>query len=137
MHLDGFGLLVNDMGKMIRFYRDVLGLEIREAEDASNVYLVKDGTLFMLYGRQDFERMTGRQYEYVRGLNGHSELALYVDTFEEVDAAYQLAVGKGAEGVMAPTTEPWGQRTCYIADPEGNLIEIGSWNRPYEHKDEQ
>lgn len=28
-------------------------------------------------------------------------------------------------------TEPWGQRTCYIADPEGNLIEIGSFNRPF------
>ena len=25
--------------------------------------------------------------------------------------------------------------TCYIADPEGNLIEIGSWNKPYEEKD--
>jgi extradiol dioxygenase family protein len=24
-------------------------------------------------------------------------------------------------------SEPWGQRTCYIADPEGNLIEIGSF----------
>ncbi|MBA8791908.1 catechol 2,3-dioxygenase-like lactoylglutathione lyase family enzyme [Clostridium saccharobutylicum] len=29
---------------------------------------------------------------------------------------------------MEPTTEPWGQRTCYIADPEGNLIEIGSFS---------
>jgi len=28
---------------------------------------------------------------------------------------------------MEPTTEPWGQRTCYVADPEGNLIEIGSF----------
>ena len=44
MRLDGFGLLVNDMGTMIRFYRDVLGCEIREAEDTSNVYLIKDGT---------------------------------------------------------------------------------------------
>ena len=34
MRLDGFGLLVEDMAKMIRFYRDVLGFEIREAEDA-------------------------------------------------------------------------------------------------------
>ena len=25
-----------------------------------------------------------------------------------------------------------GQRTCYIADPEGNLIEIGSFNKPFE-----
>ena len=33
MRLDGFGLLVEDMGKMIRFYRDVLGFEIKEAEE--------------------------------------------------------------------------------------------------------
>ena len=135
MRLDGFGLLVDDMGKMIRFYRDVLGFEIKEAEDTSNVYLVKDGTLFLLYGRKDFEKMTSRRYEYVKGLNGHSEIALYVDTFEEVDQAFKKSVAAGAEPVLEPTTEPWGQRTCYIADPEGNLIEIGSWNKPYEVKD--
>ena len=135
MRLDGFGLLVDDMAKMIRFYRDVLGFEIREPEDASNVYLVKDGTLFLLYGRKDFEELTRHRYDYVKGLNGHSEIALYVDTFEEVDAAFSNAVANGAQPVLAPETEPWGQRTCYIADPEGNLIEIGSWNKPYAEKD--
>nr|WP_081846592.1 GyrI-like domain-containing protein [Butyrivibrio sp. AE3004] len=65
MRLDGFGLFVEDMGKMVRFYRDVLGFEIKEAEDTSNVYLVKDGTLFLLYGRNDFEKMTRRRYEYI------------------------------------------------------------------------
>ena len=131
MRLDGFGLFVNDMGKMIRFYRDVLGFEIKEDEDTLNVYLIKDDTLFMLYGRDNFEKMTNRGYEYVKGLNGHSELALYVDTFEEVDAWYQEVIAKGAVSVLEPTTEPWGQRTCYIADPEGNLIEIGSFNKPF------
>ena len=135
MRLDGFGLLVNDMGTMVRFYRDVLGFEIKEAEDTDNVYLVQDGTLFLLYGRQDFEKMTGHRFEYVKGLNGHSEIALYVDTFEEVDSSFTNAVANGAAPVLEPTTEPWGQRTCYIADPEGNLIEIGSWNKPYEGKD--
>ena len=61
MRLDGFGLLVNDMEKMIRFYRDVLGFEIRETEDAGNLYLVKDGPLFLLYRRKDFEEMTHRR----------------------------------------------------------------------------
>ena len=136
MRLDGFGLLVKDMARMIRFYRDVLGFEIKESEDTKNVYLVKDGTLFLLYGRSDFEKMTDRRYEYVNGLNGHFELALYVDAFDDVDAAFNHAVESGAVPVMEPTTEPWGQRTCYIADPEGNLIEIGSWNSPYEKKDE-
>jgi catechol 2,3-dioxygenase-like lactoylglutathione lyase family enzyme len=132
MKLDGFGLFVDDMGAMIRFYRDILGFEIKEAEDTSNVYLIKDGTLFLMYGRKDFETMTKRKYEYVKGLNGHFELALYVDTYEEVDKAFAVAVSKGAEPVLEPTTEPWGQRTCYIADPEGNLIEIGSFNKPFE-----
>lgn len=120
---------------MICFYRDVLGFEIKENENTSNVYLVKDGTLFLLYGRNDFEKMTNRKYEYVKGLNGHSEIALYVDTFDEVDKAFENAINKGATPVLKPTTEPWGQRTCYIADPEGNLVEIGSWNKPFESKD--
>ena len=122
MRLDGFGLFVDDMAKMIRFYKDVLGFEIKEEENTSNVYLVKDGTLFLLY-------------EYIKGLNGHSEIALYVDTFEEVDEAYKKAVENGATSVLEPELEPWGQRTCYIADPEGNMIEIDSWNKPYEEKD--
>lgn len=108
MRLDGFGLLVNDMGTMIRFYRDVLGFEIKESEQTSNVYLVKDGTLFLLYGRKDFENMTSKKYEYVKGLNNHSEIVLYVDTFEEVDLEYENAVRKGATPVLEPTTETWG-----------------------------
>ena len=131
MRLDGFGLFVEDMVKMICFYRDVLGFEIKEDEDTSNVYLIKDDTLFLLYGRKDFEKMTSRKYEYIKGLNGHTEIALYVDSFEEVDAEYEKAISKGAISVLEPVTEPWGQRTCYIADPEGNLIEIGSFNKPF------
>ena len=131
MRLDGFGLFVKDMGKMIRFYRDVLGFEIKESEDTSNVYLIKDDTLFLLYGRNDFEKMTSRKYEYVKGLNGHFEIALYVDTFEEVDKVYNDVVSKGAVSVLPPEDEPWGQRTCYISDPEGNLIEIGSFGKPF------
>lgn len=161
MRPDGFGLLVEDMAGMIRFYRDVLGFGIKEAEGSSNVSLVKDGTLSSarsaptssqrppgqgwdpvpavrqegLREDKDFERMTGRRYDYAKGLNGHCGIALYVDTFEEVDASFRRVVDNGAVPVMEPATEPWGQRTCRIADPEGDLIEIGSWDRPYEQKD--
>lgn len=132
MRLDGFGLFVNDMIKMIRFYNDVLGFEIKEDENTENVYLIKDGTLFLLYGRKDFEKMVNRKFTYLKE-NGHFEIALYVDTFAEVDEKFKEVVSKGAKPILEPTTEPWGQRTCYIADPEGNLIEIGSFNRPFEH----
>ena len=72
----------------------------------SNVYLIKDNTLFLLYGRNDLEKMTSRKYEYIKGINGHSEIALYVDTFEEVDEEYAQAIRKGAISVLEPTTEP-------------------------------
>ena len=129
MKLDGFGIMVDDMAVMVRFYRDVLGFEIKEPEDTSNVFLEKDGTLFLLYRKSDFEKMTNRKFSYCHGINGHYEIALGVENYAAVDEAYARVTGMGAEGVMEPTTEPWGQRTCYIADPEGNLIEIGSFNR--------
>ena len=37
MKLDGFGIFVKDMKTMVCFYRDVLGFEIKEDENASNV----------------------------------------------------------------------------------------------------
>lgn len=127
MKLDGFGIFVKDMGKMIRFYRDVLDFNIKEEENATNVFLEKDGTLFLLYRRSDFEKMVNRKFDYIDKLNGHSEIALSVENFTAVDKAYNNVTKKGATPILEPTTEPWGQRTCYVADPEGNLIEIGSF----------
>ena len=129
MRLDGFGIMVKDMAVMVRFYRDVLGFEIKEDENTSNVFLEKDGTLFLLYRRTDFEKMTNRQYNYADNINGHYEIALSVENYAAVDKTFDEVVSKGATPVMKPTTEEWGQRTCYIADPEGNLIEIGSFNK--------
>lgn len=127
MKLDGFGIMVNDMAVMVRFYRDVLGFEIKEDENTTNVFLEKDGTLFLLYRKRDFENMTNRKFSYCSGVNGHYEVALSVENYAAVDKAYADVMKAGAESIMEPTTEPWGQRTCYIADPEGNLIEIGSF----------
>ncbi len=129
MKLDGFGIFVKDMPTMIRFYRDVLEFEIKEDEQTENVYLIKDDTLFLLYGRKDFEKMVGRKFGFAQGINGHYEIALQVDNFAEVDKAFDKVVAKGAKPVLQPNTKPWGQRTCYVADPEGNLIEIGSFNK--------
>lgn len=127
MKLDGFGIFVEDMPAMVRFYRDVLGFEIKVEENASNVYLVKDGTLFLLFRRSDFEKMAKRTFSYAKGINGHYEIAMSVENYAAVDYSFKRIVSKGAAPVLEPATQPWGQRTCYVADPEGNLIEIGSF----------
>ena len=129
MKLEGFGIMVKDMAVMVRFYRDVLGFAIQEEENTTNVFLKKDGILFLLYRRSDFETMTNQKFSYAPGINGHYEIALSVENYAAVDEAFAAVTAAGGKPVMAPTTEPWGQRTCYIADPEGNLVEIGSFEK--------
>ena len=48
MRLDGYGLFVNDMAAMIRFYRDVLGFEIKEAENALSMGMTFDAVTVSL-----------------------------------------------------------------------------------------
>ena len=75
---------------------------------------------------------TDRQFgekKYPMGFNGSVELAFDVPSYADVDKEYQHALHHGAISVLPPTTEPWGQRTCYVADPDGNLIEIGSFTK--------
>ena len=40
MRLDGFGIMVDDMAVMVRFYRDVLGFEIKE-DDKQKVFVLQ------------------------------------------------------------------------------------------------
>ena len=85
--------------------------------------------MFLLYGRKDYEEMKGKRFEYLKGVNAHREMALDVDAFEEVDKEYINALENDAASIFPPTLEPRGQRTCFIEDPEENVIGIGSWNK--------
>jgi hypothetical protein len=51
-------------------------------------------------------------------------LACVVDTPDEVDRAFAAAVAAGATAVAGATDRPWGGRSAFIADPEGNRWEI-------------
>ena len=121
------GLFTTDNSKMVAFYRDVFGFQTEWNGKEPNVELRLAGSRIILFPRTDFEQMTSQQYAYPRGVNGTMELSFDVPTFADVDKEYAAALGKGAKAIFPPTTEPWGQRTCYVADPEGNLIEISSF----------
>jgi lactoylglutathione lyase len=117
------GLFVKDLAAMVAFYRDVMGMETDWTE-GPYASLQSGAARLMLYGRKDFEAMTARAYEYPAGFNGTLELAFDAGDPALVDEAYRRAVQAGASSVLPPTDEPWGMRCCYVADPDGNLIEI-------------
>ncbi len=127
LKLKAVGLFVKDMAAMVAFYRDVAGFPLEWDGIDPSVIVELDGLRFMMYSRQDFENLTGQAFTYPEGTNGTFELALDADTPEEVDKEYARMVSLGAVPVSEPKTYPWGLRSSYVADPEGNLIEIATW----------
>ena len=123
------GLFTTDNKRMVAFYRDVMGFTTDWNGEDWNVEMHMGNMRLIMFPRAGFEQMTGRKYTYPQRLNGTLELAFHVPTFNDVDKEYQRVVSQGAESIFPPQTMPWGQRTCYIADPEGNLIEIHSFTK--------
>ena len=122
-------LFTRENGPIVDFYTKVLGFDTDWDGLQPNVEMALDGARILLFPRKEFEKMVSREFTYPGNINGTMEISLDVPSFSDVDKEFENAVRMGAEPVLAPTTEPWGQRTCYIADPDGNLIEISSFNQ--------
>ena len=121
------GLFTHDNKATVDFYTRTFGFTTDWDGIQPNVEMTLGNMRIILFPRDAFEQMVSQKFDYPVGMNGTMELAFDVPTFADVDKEYQNALDNGAKSVLPPTTEPWGQRTCYVADPDGNLIEIGSF----------
>lgn len=123
------GLFTSNNKATVDFYTKTFGFSTDWDGIQPNVEMMLGDMRIILYPRSDFEQMVSYKFQYPMGLNGTAELAFDVPSYADVDKEYQHALANGAASVLPPTTEPWGQRTCYVADPDGNLIEIGSFSK--------
>ena len=114
---------------LVEFYRDVLGLEIDFNGEGPYAEFKHQGIRFSMFERKELPGFLGQSPSYPDGLNGTFELAIELPFFDQVDVELERVVKAGATPVMQPKDTPWGQRTSVVADPEGNLIEIGSFNK--------
>lgn len=128
MHVkfDMIGIFVNDLGKMVAFYSEVLGLEVNW--DGSDAYaeFKHEGIRFSMFERRMLPQILGREPSYPAGINGTFELAINIGAPENVDEFFKKVITAGATPIYEPRDEPWKMRSAMIADPEGNLIEIAS-----------
>jgi len=127
MEIDCIGLFVNNIETMVKFYRDIIGLKTGWKNGEPYAEFEAGNCRLIMYGRNDFEKMVSKRFNYPKGLNGTLEISFNQKNYDDVDKEYKRLMDLGVTSVFPPTNMEWGQRTCYVADPEGNLLEIGSF----------
>lgn len=127
--IDMIGVFTSDLPKMVAFYRDVLGFDIDWDGNGPYAEFKNDGVRFSMYERALLPDLLGQAPSFPAGLNGTFELAIDFPTSADVDRDFARVTAAGARIVYAPRTEPWGMYSSMIMDPDGNLIELGSWNK--------
>lgn len=116
-------LIVRDLATCTAFYRDTLGLQVRESESTSNAvsFQIENGHFFLLEAAGAAQMVSSPPLDL--SLEGSPRVLLAAGG-EDVDAAYRELSAKGVQFLRPPTDQPWGLRTAYFADPEGHLWEI-------------
>ena len=116
---------------MVRFYRDTLGFHTEWSGGDFAAFETAGGELSLfMYSRKAFVQAIDESYVLPpKGINQTFEIALWLPRFADVDAEYERL---SKLDLQFPTGEPmtfsFGIRNFYVADPEGNLLEIGSIN---------
>lgn len=123
---DMIGIFVSDLSKMVNFYKNVIGLEIEWDGNGSYAEFKHEGIRFSMYERRLLPELLGKTPSFPQGLNGTFELAIDVETADKVDETFNRIIAQGGSPVYEPRNEEWNMRSAMIADPEGNLIEIGA-----------
>jgi catechol 2,3-dioxygenase-like lactoylglutathione lyase family enzyme len=101
-------LIVNDPDAAVAFYRDELGLEVRND-----------------VAREDFRWITV-------GASSQPDVAIVLTNYlngshfrtDDLDATFEKLQSGDAEIVQEPIEQPWGTRDCAVRDPSGNMVRI-------------
>ena len=119
-------VLVHDPELALAFYRDVLGLELRNdvARDdfrwltvgaASQPGVAIVLTNYLNGSPADADALAGLLAKgALNGVHFHTD---------DLDASFEK-LRADAEIVQEPADQPWGTRDCAVRDPSGNLVRI-------------
>lgn len=118
---------VHDHDAALAFYRDALGLEVRQ--DVSN-----DGFRWVTLGApgQDLDVVLSQAHGGRSDADGDALLGLVAKgsmqaahfRSDDLEATFTTLKASGAEVLEEPTDQFWGVRDCAFRDPSGNLVRI-------------
>jgi len=120
-------VIVHDPDLALAFYRDALGLELRNDVAKGDFRWLTVGagsqpgvavvlTNYLNGSPADQEAVAALVAKgALNGVHFHSD---------DLDASFEQLRAAGAEIVQEPTDQPWGTRDLAVRDPSGNLVRI-------------
>lgn len=121
-------ITVNDLNESLDFYRDALGLEVRNDVGSGGFRWVTLGSptqpgLEIVLS----EPHAGRSQadgDALQELLTKGSLPFLVFRTDDLDATFEKIRATGAEVLQEPIDQPWGPRDCAFRDPSGNTVRI-------------
>ena len=120
-------VIVHDPDLALTFYRDALGLELRND-------VGKEGFRWITVGAPSQPGVAIVLTNYLNGspADGEAVAALVAKGAlngvhfhtDDLDASFEKVRAAGAEIVQEPADQPWGTRDFAVRDPSGNLVRI-------------
>ncbi|WP_405014427.1 VOC family protein [Kitasatospora sp. NBC_01539] len=121
-------ITVNDVDDSLAFYRDALGLEVRN-DVASGEYrwvtlgsAAQPGLEIVIS-----EPHAGRSQadgDALQALLTKGVLPTMVFRTDDLDGTFEKVRASGAEVLQEPIDQAWGPRDCAFRDPSGNMVRI-------------
>jgi len=117
MKFTGICLITNNVPVLANYYTKVLG--VKADGDEVHVELKTEGANIAIFSAEGMERMAPLSMQGA----GYGSVTIAFEV-KDVDAEYERLKALEVEFVMLPKTHPWGSRSLWFRDPDGNIIDF-------------
>lgn len=114
-------LYVDDVPATLAFYEAAFGLSIGFLHESNDYGELSTGATKLAFSSRSLMRHLGKEPAHPNPAAPVFEIAFETD---DVDSALAKALDAGATLLQEARNEPWGQRTAYVSDPNGYLVEL-------------
>jgi predicted enzyme related to lactoylglutathione lyase len=121
-------IAVHDHDQALAFYRDVLGLEVRNDVAFEGMRWVTVGAPsqpdvnIVLEPPLADPNASAADRQAMAELLAKGLLRAVIFTTDDVDGTFERIAAAGAEVLQEPVDQPYGVRDCSFRDPSGNML---------------
>ena len=114
---NGIALISDDVPGLSAFYAGLLQATVEG--DGTFAFIRGPGAVLSVFSRAGMEAMVPGSMDGAG--SGSCTIEFEVD---DVDARHEQLLGSGTRILKPPTTQPWGRRSLWLRDPDGNIVNL-------------